>query len=366
MERLALELVDSGLMMVSPSGGLSAPSPGLAIVDGDTLHVGFDAARNARLKPRRLHSRFWEILSKAPLTRPFPTHLRTADLAHAHLQGVWEAAGRNAAEVIVAVPGLYTHEQLRLLLGIAKACSMPVSGLVDVAVAAAADRPTRPRCLHLDLHLHRAVLTGIEHGSEVVRGAVEGEPRVGLIGLHDTWARMLAATFVRTTRFDPLHQAATEQILYLQLSDHLAALVEVESTPVVIPSGGHRHTVELEHRDVVEAARPAYEILSAWIRDWSGSEEATLLVGNRIAALPGLVAHLRQTTDLEVIALHPAAVGGAVLHHADRIRSTDAALPFVTRLPGYDATPPSPVTVAVQPPADAATRIDSPPHLVVE
>jgi len=366
VERLALELVDSGLIMVSPRGHVSASSPGLAIVDGDTLELGHDAARSARLRPRRLHSRFWQALGTTPLARPFPHHLRTADLAHAHLQGLWESTGGHADEVLVAVPGLYSPEQLGLLLGIAGACGMPVRGLVDVAVAAAADRATRPHCLHLDLHLHRTILTEMEHGSEVVRGTVEEEARVGLISLQDRWARMLAGIFVRTTRFDPLHKAASEQILYVQLPDHLAALDGRESTPVTISSGGRRHTVELQRRDVVEAATPAYEILSSWVRRRSPGDETTLLLGDRIAALPGLAAHLRETTDLEITSLHPAAAGSAVLHHADRIRSSEVALPLVTRLPGYDARPPGPVTVAVTPPPGATIEIEAPTHLVID
>jgi len=365
VERLALELVDSGLIMVSPRGNVSAPSPGLAIVDGDTLEVGRDAVRSARLKPRRLHSRFWQSLGTAPLARPFPHHLRTADLAHAHLQSMWTSTGGTAEEVLVAVPGLFTEEELGLLLGIAGACGMPIRGLVDVAVAAAADRATRPHCFHLDLHLHRAVLTEMEHGSEVVRTTVEEETRVGLISLQDLWARMLAGNFVRATRFDPLHKAATEQVLYLQLPNYLAALDERESTTVSISSGGRRHTVELERRDVVGAATPAYELLSSWVRGRSPGDETTLLLGDHIAALPGLVAYLRETTDLEIVTLHPAAAGGAVLHHADRIRTSDAAIPLVTRLPGYDARPPGPVTVAVDPPPGAVVEIETPTHLVV-
>jgi hypothetical protein len=365
VERLALELVDSGLIMVSPRGHVSASSPGLAIVDDNTVEVGLDAARSGRLKPRRLHSRFWQSLGTEPLARPFPHHLRTADLAHAHLQSLWTSTGGTAEEVLVAVPGLWSEEQLGLLLGIAGACGMPIRGLVDVAVAAAADRETRPRCLHLDLHLHRAVLTEMGHGSEIVRRAVDEETRVGLLGLQDIWARTLARKFVRTTRFDPLHKAATEQILYIQLPDHLAALDERESTPVTISSSGRRHTVDLERRDVVGAATPAYEILSSWIRSRSKGDETTLLLGDRIGALPGLAAHLRETTDLEIITLHPAAAGSAVLHHADRIRSSDASLPMVTRLQGYDARPPGPVTIAVNPPPHAAIEMDAPTHLVV-
>jgi hypothetical protein len=315
VQRLALELVDSGLMMMGPRGDLSQPSPGLAIVDGDQLLVGLDANRTARLKPRRLHSHFWQELSTAPLKRPFPGHLRSADLAHAHLADVWQTSGRSGTGVIIAVPGLLSQAQLGLLLGIAEACNIEVRGLVDVALASTVDRATQRRCIHLDLHLHRAVLTEIEHGAEAVRGAVEEETRVGLLGLHDVWARALSKRFIHTTRFDPLHKAATEQVLYIQLPDHLVSLAARESTQVVISSGGRRHTVELRRRDVVDAARTAYETLSAWVRDKAGEDETSVLVSERIASLPGFVDHLRESTNQEVSVLHPSAACSALHHH---------------------------------------------------
>ena len=351
---------------MGPRGNLSTPSPGLAIVDGDQLLVGLEAKGTARLKPRRLHSHFWQELGTAPLKRPFPGHLRSADLAHAHLADVWQASGRRGDEVIIAVPGLFSQEQLGLLLGIAEACDMVVQGLVDVALASTVDRATRRRCLHLDLHLHRAVLTEIEHGSEAVRGAVEEETRVGLLGLHDTWARVLSKRFIHTTRFDPLHRATSEQVLYIQLPGHLASLAVRESTQVAISSGGRRHTVDLQLRDIVDAAQTAYEILSTWVREKAGADKTSLLVSERIASLPGFVNHLRETTDLEITVLHPSAACSALHHHAGRICPTDGALSLVTRLPGYHAKPPSPVTVAVTPPPGTSSDFDSPTHLVLD
>lgn len=366
MRRKALELVDAGLVMTSQRGNVSQASPGLAVVDGATLLVGLDAVPVARLKPRRLHSRFWRDLSTAPLARPFPHHLRTADLAHAHLQGIWNSSGGSAEEVVLAVPGLYSEEQLGLVLGIARACRMPVGGLVDAAVAAAADRATGPRCLHLDLHLHRAVLTEMEHRREIVRGAVWEENRVGLLPLYDTWARALARTFVRATRFDPLHRAAAEQELYVQLPGHLAALGKREATTVAFSSGGRRHTVELKQSEVIDAAHTSYHRLSEWVNSHAVSDETTVLVADRLAALPGFVDHLGTSTGLDVQTLHPAAAASGALHHANSICYATEALPLVTRLPGYDAREPGPVTIAVTPPAGTAQAAPPPTHIVID
>jgi hypothetical protein len=334
------------------------------LIDGDELAFGLDAESMARLKPRRLYSRFWQELGTSPLGRPFPGYLRTADLAHAHLKSIWDAAGGKAEEVIVAVPGIYSDDQIALLLGIATELAIPVRGLIDAAVAAAADREVGPHCLHLDLHLHRAALTELEHGEEIVRKAVRTEPRVGLLGLRDTWARVIAQVFVRATRFDPFHLAATEQVLYAQLADHLKDLSGRDSTQVRIASGGRRHAVELDRVPIVDAAAPAYGILTSLVNDHAHPDGTTLLLSHRAAALPGLVDHLGEHTDLTIVPLHPAVAGGGALAHADRIRSPGSALSFVTRLPGHDARPPGPVTVPVSPPPDGGRRL--PTHLVID
>ena len=360
----ALELVDAGLQLASRRGRLSPPSPGIAIVSGDELVVGVDAECSARLKPRSLHSRFWQELGTAPLGRPFPSHLRTADLAHAHLQTVWDAVDGGAKEVMIAVPGVYSDDQLALLLGIAAELQIPVRGLVDAAVAAAADREVARHCLHLDLHLHRAVLTELEHDEEIIRKAVHTEPGVGLLDLRDAWARVIAQTFVRATRFDPLHLAATEQVLYARLSDFLEALATSESTRARIASGGRQHAVELERTRIIDAVVPAYDILSSLVSDHTYADGTTLLLSHRAVALPGLLDRFSKLAGLTVVALHPAAAAAGALAHADRIRSSGSALPFVTRLPGHDARPPGPVTVAVSPPEDNARH--TPTHLVMD
>jgi hypothetical protein len=350
MGRVALVLVDSGVVAVGSRGNLSAPSPGLAVLDGDGLLVGNVARRISRLKPRRVHSRFWQLLGTQPLERPFPHHLRTADLAHAHLSEIWSTIGRDINEVILVLPGVYSSEQMALLLGVAAAAEIPVRGMVDLAVAAAADRAGRGRCLHLDLHLRR----------------VWQHDGVGLSGLYDLWARTAARLFVQQTRFDPLHLAATEQELYLDLPRQIQALQEHETTRVTIAAGGREHAIDLEGRDMTEATRSVTEMLSAWVRNSANLEETTLLVSDHLAAVPGLIEHLRETEGAQIVLLHPAAAGSAALGHADRIVTDSDAPPFVTRLPGYDARPPGPVTVPVTPPTGTGPATAIPTHLVVD
>lgn len=366
MARVALVVADPGLSLVGSRGRMSQPSPGLALIDGDTLLVGEDARRTSRLKPRRVHSRFWELLDTQPLERPFPRHLRSADLVHAHLSDFWSNAGGDAEEAILVVPGVYSNEQLALLLGIANAADVPVCGLVDLGVAAAADRDIRDRCFHLDLHLHRAILTEIENGKEVARGRVWEFEGAGLVRFYDLWARAVARLFVRQTRFDPLHLAVTEQLLYLELPRHLERLTERETTRVSIASGGKNHSIDLSRDDLMTAGRNATDLIAGWVGEKADPDNATILVSDFMASVPGLVDRLLETTDSEVEVLHPAAAGSAALGHAAHIVTRAESLPLITRLPAYDARPPGPVTVPVTPPAGSVSAIDLPTHFVVD
>jgi hypothetical protein len=343
---------------------VSPPSPGLALIEGNEITVGDDASCVARLTPRRLHSRFWQDLGSSSLGRPFPGHLRTADLAHAHLKAFWEASGWEVSEVIVAVPGVYSEDQLALFLGIARELEIPVRGLVDAAVAATADRETKAHCLHLDFNLHRIVLTQLALGEEVVAEAVYTEPAVGLAALRDVWVQTISRTFVHTTRFDPLHLAATEQVLYAQLDGHLASLMTAPSTEVWMSSGGRRHVVEIDRSAVVDAALPVYDVVWSMVNDRHVPEDVTVLLTDRAASLPGLTDHLSERTGREIATLHPAAAAAGALQHAESIRAPGPALPFVTRLPRNDTRPREPVTVQVNPPMDKIRH--QPTHLVID
>ena len=93
------------------------------------------------------------------------------------------------------------------------ASAMPVAGVVDAAVAACAELPAHATVLHLDIHLHQAVLTQLQGASLLRRSRVEIAPRVGIKALHAAWAHLISEAMVRRTRFDPLHHAASEQQL---------------------------------------------------------------------------------------------------------------------------------------------------------
>ena len=82
------------------------------------------------------------------------------------------------------------------------------------------------------------------------RSRYEIAPRHGLRALLQTWMQMLAEQFVRKTRFDPLHEAGSEQ----RLSDRAARLArslrEAERITRRMQFGDRALEIELERAQV--------------------------------------------------------------------------------------------------------------------
>ena len=85
----------------------------------------------------------------------------TRTFAYAHLLHLAEVCAIQG-EVIFAVPGSFTHQQLAILLGLAKQTPFTVIGVVDSSAAAAATQAKSAQVIYLDLQLHQALVSSLE------------------------------------------------------------------------------------------------------------------------------------------------------------------------------------------------------------
>ena len=331
MATVAIEVVDAGLVPVRDST-VAAPSPGVALLEPAGVVVGEEAAAQLRLKPVQAFDRFWSGLGVDPLPRPVPAARSPADLAHVHLSRFWANVAEGGDEALFVVPGTLRPAELGLLAGIAGAAGIPVAGFVDLAVAACAPLEARESVLHLDLHFHQAVLTELGGNELLRRRRLEVAPRVGMRALHAAWAQLVAEAMVRRTRFDPLHQAATEQQVHDRLPGWLATLGETGSVDLEVEASAGTFGVTLR-RDQFEFAAEAYytqlsELVQATRR---AGEPVTLVLSSRAAALPGLVARCAGMPEVEVAVLPEGAAALAALARTSEIGSP-AAPELVTAL----------------------------------
>jgi hypothetical protein len=338
---LALEVNDAALVVARQHGGASdviADAPGVAILEDQATLTGMDALQRVRVTPLLAHTNFWRGLSTQPLPRPSRAAATTADIAFSQAEKLLGRYKQENEAVLLAVPAGYSREQLGLLLGVINETGVPVAGLVDAALAACSLEAAPARVLHLDLELHQALLTVLEYsGGEhpgLKRSRYEISLRHGLLGIQQTLVQFIAESFVRKTRFDPLHDAATEQRLYDQLPAWLAELQQSEQVTLSFQFADRDLQLEIERAQLIAAAEAHYVEL---LRLVQGARVAgipiDLRVSQRVAAMPGLLERFQTLRDCAIQVLPPAAAALGALQFDSAIRRPADSLALVYQLP---------------------------------
>jgi hypothetical protein len=347
---LALELMDSGLLLARRNGESSevlSEDPGLAVLDDDRTRTGNEAAGRVRLKPLLAHTNFWRAIGTEQLTRPSRLARTTADVAFAQAEALLGPFRAEGESVLLAVPAGYSREQLALLLGVINETGVRVSGLVDAALAACSLEAAPARILHLDLELHQAILTVLEYtGGErsgLKRSRYEIALRNGVLDIQQTLMQFIAETFIRKTRFDPLHDASTEQRLVDQLPTWLTQLREQEKITVGMQFGDRLLEIEIEREQLIAAVERHYvELLRLVQSARVAGMQIELRLTPRIAAFPGLLDRFNTLRDCQIRVLpHGAAALGTLQHEATISRPDSLALVYhlpIARAAGGEST----------------------------
>ena len=330
---LAVEINDAGLALAA-GGALLAEEPGIAMLDGAVPVTGAAAARRARLQPVFAENRHWQDLADTPLARPRPGARTLAEVAYAQLVALRRVAADQDRATLFAVPAAYTREQLALLLGVAREAELEPVGLVDAALASVAREPAPPQLLHLDLGLHRATLSVLEHGGELRRVRYELLPQHGWLALQQGWLDMISSAFVRRTRFDPLHEAGSEQRLADGLPAWLTAAAQDELVSIELPTAEDLLAVEIPAVDFAASGSRHYdEYLRIVQRSRPSGGMLHLRLSQRVATLPGLLERLAELRDLELAVLPAGAAALGALAFEREIRRDPRQLTLVQHLP---------------------------------
>lgn len=280
MTTCVIDLNDSELRLAR-HGEVVATSPGqVALVNG-RLEIGNAAMAVAWTHPRTSENRYWRDLNTATVDHLGRRVRHNADLAWLQLEQLKAAAG-NPGDVQFAVPGSLTTEQLSLLLGVAEACGLRTTALVDSAVAAGAAALGPGQWLHLDLQQHQAVLTRLDVGAEIGRTGVEVLAGLGINRLREACIRVITQAFVSDCRFDPRHHADTEQVMQIQLGQWLSLLRQHAEIKVQIEYRGRRFETRVQRAAVLAATGPLLRPL----RD-AVPAGATPVASHRLGAQPG-------------------------------------------------------------------------------
>jgi hypothetical protein len=302
----------------------STESPGFALPEKKRLIVGSAAEKKAHLYPLQIMDRFWDQLNVEPLEQPNPFADNHAELAYEHMARIWEAVKTHGNEMVIAVPGFFTRNHMGLILGITRELSIPVRGLVAQAVAAASSGPPEGLLLHLDIHLHRAEVTYLKRDNQITQADSFSAEGSGISRLYKEWVKAIAEEFVRSTRFDPLHRAASEQELYERLPGILEQLQQNPTAVIEMKKGARTYHVILTRDLFWEKSESVYREIGRLIDRMREKYEKDLPVvvlqlTHRLTRLPGIKEMLAGQKDRFVIELEPGAAAFGALQFRDQL-----------------------------------------------
>ena len=347
MSLLALELCDVGMMVAAsdpakllPIDGGNTESPGIALVEKKGLIIGKAAEKKAHLVPNLAIDRFWDQLNTEPLGQSNPYAQNHAELAYEHLARIWESVKHHGNEVVIAVPGFLSRDQMGLILGMARELSIPVTGFVVQGVVAASSGLPEGLLLHLDMHLHRSEVTYLERNDRITYKDSLTADGNGMVRLFREWANAIAEEFVGKTRFDPLHEAASEQELYNRLPHVLQELQQNPSVDLEMKGGSKTFHVTLTQDLFIQKSEPVFRQIDQHIdhilRHHGKADSAVILqVTHRLARLPGAKAMLARDRDWLVVDLEPGAAALGTLQgwHSSTGPQGRRGAPFLTSRP---------------------------------
>ncbi|MGE3392119.1 MAG: hypothetical protein AB7O21_19080, partial [Gammaproteobacteria bacterium] len=218
--------------------------------------------------------------------------------------------------------------------------------LVDSAVAVGATLPPG-QYTHVEALLYRTVVSRLSVDSNrAIRVAREIVPDVGHVQLEQRIVGGLVDAFLRGCRFDPLHEAATEQQLHVQLAQWLAQLADRPEIALSMEHHSVRHEARIRRDTLVAAVAP----LRARLAAVAGS--GTVLLDHRLARLPGLADSWPGAT---VLPPHAALTGCALSPDLQDISGEGVALR--TELAVVPAEARLPAAPAPRAPSRAATHL---------
>jgi len=348
MSLLGIELSDAGIiaaggtpMRLLEIDGTEKESPGFALPEKNRLAVGKAAEKKAHVFPRLVTSHFWDQLNTEPLDHPGPyTQQNHAEIAYIHMAQIWNQVKAHGTQIIVAVPGFYDRNQLGILLGIAKELDFPIHGFVPMALAAS-DSPCPNKTLfHLDMHLHRTEMILLDQGKDLTCEDSSIIAEKGLAYLHREWVETLAAEFVRKTRFDPLHQALSEQELFDRLPAVIKQLQHHASVEFEMTAGSRVYRVTLTRELFSKKSQPLFAEMGRAIEKKLAAHNrlpdgVAIQLSHRIARLPGLKESLAAMHSVQCIELDAGAAAIGAIRLWDQLsqQQSGQGISFFTSRP---------------------------------
>ena len=282
-----LELNDWRLSCYTPQGQCIYQQAAAALAQDDRLIFGDLALAKGRIQPQTFNVQYLSRLSAEALPRPMGPAQNQADLIYYHLRSMQNEYA--LSDVVVAAPAQYSDEQLGLLLGIADEAGLSIQGFVDSALGHAPQ--TQIDTHHVfDIGLNQTTLNElhVEQGQLRIgsNSVFEGN---GILSIVDAWLHVIASAFLQSSRFDPLHSAATEQQAFDQALSWITQGLP-DDPQVSIDVDGQPRKADIPRAALMSALRQRLSVAEL-------TNVKTLGLTARISSIPGVSELLGETFE---------------------------------------------------------------------
>jgi hypothetical protein len=300
MTVFAIELNDRTVSLARDGHVLSsAPS---AVFNGNgTSPAGANAWRELRSQPMATSSRHLG----AVLTQRNPS-ARAEMLMAAELKArLAEQPIRDGERIWIATPAQAEAIGLEALLGIVRRLGLPIDGFLDSAAVTTAALQSERSTIVLELGLHHAAATAVDcEGSQARRRRSVLTERGGFIELCQAWLDLITTTMVKRTRFDPLHDAATEQQLFDAIPSLTQQAASTGNTTAIVTKGKERFEAALTRDQFAQAADPIYRSIVGLLHQLRpAGAPLAIVIPRTVAELPGIRQQLEQFVGCELVSV---------------------------------------------------------------
>lgn len=239
--QLRLQLADDRLVMSQGYAWLKDES---VVFDIDPKQAS--AIQQYRLNPQQINNRYWQQCDQSNLSANSVGMRHAADLIWQHLGQL--QAQHQLHELVLVIPSHYQESQLQLLLGVAQACELSILSLVNKAVVELSNHDlANGDYKHVDVQLHQTVCSNVSIADgRVTLTDVAMLPNVGIHLMQEALLHGLQSKFIQDDRFDPLHDAATEQQLFDQLPSIAMGLNASGSANIGVEHQSRLHSISVE------------------------------------------------------------------------------------------------------------------------
>ena len=220
-----------------------------------------EPVRQCRRVPQQINSRYWQQCAQTAIGENAAGMRHAADIIWKHLG---EFKKLNSLEKLaLVVPANYRDAHLQLLLGVSKANDLDITSLISKPVWASLNSGIKEsQIVHLDVQLHQTVVSRIEKTSaEITLKGAEVNAELSLQSIQEALLQSLQASFIRDGRFDPLHDAHTEQQLFDQLPELVNQALKNEKSSVGVEHQGKLYNSVVEPSEVKNALAPLLSLI---------------------------------------------------------------------------------------------------------